>query len=51
VQSFAIHLPQEGENLRRIPKLRGHEHPGTTQKYLHVLEQSGDEVTSPLDRE
>ncbi len=47
--SFATRLLQAKYDLKQIQLLMGHEDIATTEIYLHVLEELGDKVVSPLD--
>lgn len=47
--SFATRLLQQKYDLRQIQTLLGHSDIRTTEVYLHVLEELGDAIKSPID--
>ncbi|GAB1270006.1 integron integrase [Aurantivibrio infirmus] len=49
--SFATRLLQKGYDLRKIQQLMGHSDIKTTEIYLHVLEDIGGWVVSPMDED
>ena len=47
--SFATHMLENGENLRNIQVLLGHESSKTTEIYTHIMNVTDKKIINPLD--
>jgi len=48
--SFATHLLENGENLRTVQILLGHESSKTTEIYTHIMNKLNKNINNPLDK-
>ena len=47
--SFATHLVEDGTDIQTVQKLMGHKDVETTTKYVHVSQELGRSIKSPVD--
>jgi site-specific recombinase XerD len=47
--SFATHLVEAGTDIQTMQNLMGHKDVETTMKYVHVSQQLGENILSPID--